>query len=369
VIVIDENNETAEYLSTICSDEVGIVRLDLTTFELANGLDTEVVVISAACYTKMSTIAVDKLKKSFGVMIFNDDELQVDVLMSNVIGIYSKEDRSDVILNQIRYVEEMSKEYNILKSQLYSINKELTDVMGGVESQLLRVKKTYELKAPKRLEEFKAFKIFSKYAAGENMGGEFFDIFAKDNKIFCMMSSTSSYLISNSILQEFTELKTRNSISPQDEESFMKNIKKEVEILNSSKKKIIDVDLFTCILDINTLQLSGHSFGKFNILSSNMKNSCDLSNSAEQDFDDTQFDILLQRGERILINSPGFVKSWAVTDPKFMIEELIINSNIKAIDVLDEIFFQIKKDSINGFLANDASSILLEVQKNAIVQI
>ena len=56
-------------------------------------------------------------------------------------------------------------------------------------------------------------------------------------------------------------------------------------------------------------------------------------------------------------------------EPKFMIEELVINQNIKGLDVLDEIFFQIKKESINGFLPVDASSILVEVQKNAMVQI
>jgi hypothetical protein len=368
VIVIDKNNETVEYLSSFCNDEFGIVRLDLTTFELANGLESEVVAISASCYSSMNEATIEKIQNSFGIIIIEHEETEVGTLLPNVISVYNRNHRTDVILNQIRFAEDMSKDHNILKSQFSSLNKELSEVMGGVESQLLRVKKAYELKTPKRLEDFKAFKIFSKYTAGENMGGEFFDIFSRDNKIFFMMSSTSSYLLSSSLLQEFTALKEKQTFSSVDEDNFMSSIKEEVRVLNQSKKKDINVDLFTCILDTNTLKLKGHSFGRFDILSSNMNKSHQLSNSMEQEFADLGFEILLERGERILINSPGFIKSWGETNPQFMIEELVINSKIKAIDVLDEMFFQIKKNSINGFLTNDSSSILLEVQKNAMVQ-
>ena len=369
MIVIDKNNEVAEFFNRIARDEFGIVRVDTTTFELANGLNTEVVCISAESYLELSTRAVTKLKESFGVFILNLNDDVIDFLLPNVINIFSGKEREELVISQINFAEEKSKESNILKSQFISLNRELSNIMGGVESQLLRVKKAYELKTPKRLEELKAFKVMSKYAAGEDLGGEFFDIFTKNNKVFLMMSSTSSYLLSSSILQEFTFLRTKQEITEAEEKAFIENIQEELAKVNKSKKKEVTLDLLTAIIDINTLKLQGHAVGQFAILSSNMSHNKNLSNDIKTIYEDTSFSLQLDRGERILFNSPGFLKSWNSTQPKFMIEELVVNSKIKALDILDEIFFQIKKDSINGFLSNDASSLLIEVEKNAMVKI
>lgn len=369
MITIDDNNEIAIFLSEYNKDDVGVVRLDLSTYELANGLGSELIIISSCCYKRISQKALQKLKDSFAVLIFNNDDSDFDLLIPNILSIFTPRDRGDIIMNKIRFLEESSKDQNILKSQLFSLNRELADLMGGVESELLRVKKVYEVKTPKRLEEFKSFKIFSKYAAGENMGGEFFDMFLKDNKVFVLMSSTSSYLLSSSILKLFSDLKAKESVEPNDEKIIIQQLKEELSALNKSKKKEIQLDLLTCIFDTKTLEINGHCFGEFNLLSSNLKNNRTFKNKISDNLETSTFSLNLSRGERILFNSPGFSQSWKMMEPKFMIEELVINQNIKGLDVLDEIFFQIKKESINGFLPVDASSILVEVQKNAMVQI
>ena len=76
----------------------------------------------------------------------------------------------------------------------------------------------------------------------------------------------------------------------------------------------------------------------------------------------------MERGERQLILSSGFVKNWELITPSFMIEELLIKDNMKSLDILDEIFFSIKKDSLDDYLKYDASAIILEAHKNAIIQ-
>jgi hypothetical protein len=52
-----------------------------------------------------------------------------------------------------------------------------------------------------------------------------------------------------------------------------------------------------------------------------------------------------------------------------MIEELVSNKKIKALDVLDEVYFQLRKESSTGFLSHDASSLILEVQSNVMLQV
>lgn len=368
MIVVSEDEYLLNFLQDICKDNLGLVSINIDTFELSNGLENEVLCISDKLYFSAKGEVKSKLNSTFAIFIFQEQSAN-SVIESNVVDIFDSSTNKKVLLNRLIYIEEKSKEHNILKSQLFSLNSELAEIMGGVESQLLRVKKTYESKAPKRLEEFKAFKIFSKYAAGEDMGGEFFDIFAKENKIFFMMSSTSSYILSSSILQHFSSLKSNEKINTQSELNYLSLIWDELCTLNKSKKKKVKLSIMTGILDINTLQITGHSIGHFKILSSNMKNNIELLNNFDQSMDNLEFNLQLNRGERILINSPGFLNSWNRLKPEFMVEELMINKKVKALDVLDELFFQIKKDSVNGFLHTDASSIFLEVQKNAMVQI
>jgi len=241
--------------------------------------------------------------------------------------------------------------------------------MGTVEEQMQRVKKVYEQKAPKRLENFKGVSVLSKYTAGEDIGGEFFDVFTKDNKIFMLMSACSSFLGSSSILQAFSEFKEKQQITKENEETFINNIRMDLKDINSDREDKVVNELFTCILDVNTMKLEGHSFGNFQLLCSGSQ-AIDMD---KNDFcavnEDARFEVILKRGERFILNSPGFIKNWNTKTPGFLIEELLMKKSLKSLGLLDEIYFQLKKDSSTGFLPYDASSIILEVQKNVIVQI
>jgi hypothetical protein len=241
--------------------------------------------------------------------------------------------------------------------------------MEGVGTQLLRVKKVYEQKAPKRLENFKGFTVYSKYAAGEDMGGEFFDIFAKENKIFMLMSASSSYIASSSILEYFSDLKAQPAISTNNEINFINRVRTELEQINENKKVPVEAQMITCILDINTLNIEGHIFGNFQVMSSNLKREIARNNPLNGNIENSKFELQLERGERILLNSPGFTNNWDMSNPKFMIEELVSNKKIKALDVLDEVYFQLRKESSTGFLSHDASSLILEVQSNVMLQV
>ena len=55
------------------------------------------------------------------------------------------------------------------------------EIVGDVEVELLKVKHLYEKKVPKRSQRFAGLQVYSKYNVGEDLGGEFFDLYKKDN--------------------------------------------------------------------------------------------------------------------------------------------------------------------------------------------
>ncbi len=124
-------------------------------------------------------------------------------------------------------------------------------------------------------------------------------------------------------------------------------------------------------MDLNTYEAKGHVFGDFKLVSSRQK-----LNFAGNDLNFLKAILKRPNMREPLIEEsgffffrPGFVKNWEDLSPDLMIETLLNNKKIKLLDVLDEIFFQLKKDSKGGFLAYDASAIMLEVQKNVMLQI
>jgi hypothetical protein len=334
LIIIDENSQVCDWFGSLGIEDIGFARVDLGTFEIANGFNTELVLIQDTIYHQLTSLLKDKLSNVAAVIIFNSCKTPIQFFLKNVIAVVKEDSHVELIRNKISFVENNLKNNEILKSQLLSLNKELAETMEGVGSQLLRVKKIYEKKAPKRLENFKGFTIYSKYAAGEDMGGEFFDIFAKDNKIFMLMSASSSYIASSSILEYFSDLKGQLNISEE-----------------------------------NEINIVGHIFGSFQVMSSNLNREVSRNNPIYGNIENSKFELQLERGERILLNSPGFIKNWDMSKPKFMIEELVSNKKIKALDVLDEVYFQLRKESSTGFLSHDASSLILEVQSNVMLQV
>ena len=371
MIIIDKSEEISSFLNKGKECELPIVRLDCDTYEMANGLEGDLVIVHSDHLNSMSDLFRKKLSSHKMLVIFNGAHLGPDAYLPNTVLDFTSEDDTQKVCINLERLEGCLKESMVLKSQLLTMNKELSEVLGNVETELLRVKRAYEINAPKRFQDLKNIKLLSKYAAGESVGGEFFDILKSGNKVFFLMSETSSYLASSSILQIFQEFKDECDISEESEIKLLKEIQKEVMEINSNKKKPLKISVFTGILDLTTHKFSGHMFGKFQLLSSDQKrsfngNKLDL---LKDQFSEAKYERSFERGERVLFLSPGFLKCWEDVAPEFIIETLMNNSKIKMLDILDEIFFQLKKDVQTGFLPHDASAIMLEVQKNVMLKV
>ena len=96
---------------------------------------------------------------------------------------------------------------------------------------------------------------------------------------------------------------------------------------------------------------------------------------ANQTFDATwekldSFSFKLERGEKLIVFSPGFSFNWNETiknvkKSSFFQEHQSLSAN----DLVMELFIKIKSDQAKDFLSQDASIVLIEVSKNAIVQL
>jgi hypothetical protein len=65
---------------------------------------------------------------------------------------------------------------------------------------MARAKKIHEVLIPRRHDEIKGVYFSNKYAAGDGGGGEFYDLLQSHGKVFQIMVSSQSYLISSSLL-------------------------------------------------------------------------------------------------------------------------------------------------------------------------
>lgn len=372
MIIIDNNEEIDTFLKNREEFDLATVRLNQETFERANGLEGDLLLVHSELLAAPSELFQAKLRRQKMVGVFEKAPLNKDRFPPNAVLDFGPQSDPDRVCRQLAILEGSLKQSMALKSQLLTINRELSETLGTVETELLRVKKAHEEGRPKRFKDLKGIKALSKYAAGDSVGGEFFDLFKSNGKIFLLMSETSSYLASSSILQIFAEFKNSGEITAEKELELLSEIKKEAEQINSAKKKRpLKVNVMTGILDVNSCQVKGHVFGEFKAISSRQErnftgNKLDFLNAKLEDGFYTRE---LERGERLLLLSPGFARNWEELSPEVMIETLMNNKKIKLLDILDEIFFQLKKDAKTGFLPHDASAIMLEVQKNVMLQV
>jgi len=368
MIIVDSKNEIWDFFeSTSLKDKLSAARLNLDAFELANGFEHEIVI--AHTDILKSEVAKAKLRNTFSVVFYGDDSCNYQELSNAVFFLSSKSDQ-DLFVNLVTKMDSLSREQQVFKSQMLTINSDLSEVMGSVEVELLKIKKLYETKAPKRFQDFKGVQLFSKYSAGENIGGEFFDIHKVGSKLLIMMSSTSSYLVSSSILNLFSTVKETSHVDNDVTNELFKDICSDARKINASKSKKVTLELCILNVDLNSLKVQGKIFGNFHLKTSDLEDLYTFKHKDrsfdELDEEEFNFESKLKRGQRLLISSPGFNKNWQKLSPEFLQEQLLANDSIKTLDILDEAFFQLKKNLKGGFLSYDASAIILEVDQNAI---
>ena len=351
MIVIDQDSEVFNWLRELNHDGISSVRLDLTTFEISSGLQTELILIHEKLFPRLSGEVKLKLETCAGVLVYSEQDNFTFDIPKNLLGIIRSHDSNEHSVSILLNNEERIKADNMLKSQLISMDFELSELMGHIEGQLLKIKGVHEKNYPRRLEELDGVKFYSKYIAGESSGGEFFDLFSTQNKVFLMISQTSSYLASSIILQSFVNFKKKGLLSHEAQKEFISEIEKQIAILSESQDKEINLQLLTVVYDRTSKELNLVKKGVFQFY---------RSTDEVSEFLDEEI-IHMASGQRFMLCSPGFKEGWGECKSCVDINTLIKDAEVKSLDILDESFYQLKKSAKSEFLKKDAAAIILEV--------
>ena len=235
-------------------------------------------------------------------------------------------------------------------------------------SELHRIKKLHERLVPLRGEKIKGLSIHSKFAAGESAGGEFFDTVSMEREVLILMASSSSYVASSAILGHFEDLRNQKSCSDEVLESFIAALSYELKKMQNP-----EVELLLLSLDTNTMEIRGYNFGGATLWRNgtaiNRANELELNpNFVEK----ARVEFKLGRAEQILIRSSGYARNLAGTvhEKNEKWSDFLRGLEKKSThEKMGELFYLLKKEQTRDFLKTDASAILIEVDKNAILQV
>lgn len=248
-------------------------------------------------------------------------------------------------------------------------------ILQKVEKEMERIKKLHTDLMPKRYQDIKGLHLLSKFASGESLGGEFFDLAEINHKIFFFLSSSNSYLTSSLILNTFNELKSHDDINLNDLKKVISDIHNELNVLGQTKKKKkINLELMIGIINLKNLKLEGFNFGQ-NTFVSSLKNDKQMVSVNDYPVDlnfenQAAFEIKLERGAIGYFISSGIKKNCqAHLRGQDYLQFILKNTSLYKEDMLQEVFFELRKERENEFLENDATMIYLQIDPSMIVEV
>jgi len=253
-------------------------------------------------------------------------------------------------------------------NEVKSLSMKLNALVSQNLSELHRIKRLHERLVPLRSEKLKGLSIYSKFAAGESAGGEFFDTVVREREILVLLASSKSYIASSAILGHFEELRTKSDFNLANLEQFVTALSYELK-----KLQIDEVELLLLSFDMNNMQVQGYNFGETTLwLGDQLINKTNDLAINPMFIEKAEIKLKLNRGDKLLVRSSGLFRN--LKDTIYTSEEqwrnfLKTTAAKSPQEFMSELFYQLKKDLKTDFLKTDASAILIEVDKNAILQV
>jgi hypothetical protein len=253
--------------------------------------------------------------------------------------------------------------------RVYENIKKVIDLAGY---ELQRAKKLHEQLVPIRHEKLQGLSLSSKFAAGLGPGGEFFDFVKKDHQLCLIVASSKSYIASSVVLTHFEKFQRTFGGDQESLEDFMEELIDECRSLDLIDRDQPELLQFAIIMfDINRMSYLAYQFGNFAIKSNKeMTIPPNQYPFHESFFEKAQYSGKLERGEKVILLSPGCVSNFDDKLSRMEIQALIgQNLEKEARNAINEVFFQLKRGLAGDFLKRDASVVFIEVDKNAILQV
>lgn len=275
--------------------------------------------------------------------------------LTKIVGEYSlpmAQLQWTMLSNQLQFFWTLLEEQKNLQKHMMSFSQELDQVLQSAAVEMARAKKIHEVLIPRRHDEIKGVYFSNKYAAGDGGGGEFYDLLQSNGKVFQIMVSSQSYLISSSLLGLLSQHKQKDF----DPLEFIKDAEAEISVINGAKKKKSEVEVLVLEMDLSKLILKTFGHGKVEFYSQK-KGPFQINGSYQ-----------LEKGENLIVFSSGFLFNWKETH-KTDISAFLKSQNLKTNDILSELFFQLKMEQDTPFLKRDATVAMMEVKRHGIHQV
>ncbi|RLA67898.1 MAG: hypothetical protein DRQ88_01135 [Epsilonproteobacteria bacterium] len=299
---------------------------------------------------------IGDIKKSGPILLaYNPSETDISKLeqfLKENPEIYGPLDLDKSLQLQIPVIREFLK--TLKKTlELKGLEQKVNKLRKETKSQLDIIKKTFEKMVPVRSSKNNGINVYVKFASGSSQGGEFFDIVNISMQTLILWNRSNTYQGSNNFLDSFQAFESKSYVL-EVLEKFIRDLKPEE-----------GQEVFLGQIDLKTLTFSG-----FNISNSffYFEDDKKIPNSSFETL--RPFSVRLKRGERFLILSSGAMESLRELNPDLNLKvKLDESSLLSPREVLDEIFFELKRNSKKKFLPNDCVIILVEVDKNVIFQV
>lgn len=238
------------------------------------------------------------------------------------------------------------------QEDLEGVGDNLERVLSTALNELKRLKEVHEKLVPVREEKFKGLNAISKFGAGESSGGEFFDILSNDNEVLLLLARSRSYLVSSMIMSGFDELRSSSKFTDELIESYLSKVQSDVDTSKVKDDKR-ELDILFLRVDLKTMKARTWKSGGSVLLNN-------ASVVTEKEFS-------IERGAKLMILSSGLIENRP--GHKELVSKAVEKSSKSSRDILDEVFYTLKKEKSAMFFSHDATMIVFEVDKNAILQI
>lgn len=258
-----------------------------------------------------------------------------------------------------------------LKGQMQSgkekLGQNIEQLVSSSLRELKRIKRLHQALVPLREDKLKGLTVFSKYAAGEAPGGEFFDVIERDKDFLLVLSHSSSYVLTSMVISHISALRDSGVFSKESLEETLSLMMKDCSAL----VKESDFDFFIMKVDMKSLDVIGHSFGGVRLYSNKKFSVPENEYPFSKPFlEKSFFSGKLERGGRYLTISPGLIRNCdGEIDGKDIGKFIKLRIDDSVHDVLNDLIYQLKKGRDESFLKFDATVILKEVDSNVIIQV
>ena len=250
------------------------------------------------------------------------------------------------------------------KKSLFEFNQKIASLGEQIKEQLGKTKKLHKKTIPLRYEKFQALECISKYVVGMATGGEFFDSFEIEGHLIFIAFASDRYLESANVMKWNLQLKQKSK------RPSLSEMIQEIQEYGLDDK--LEGDLIIIDINLKSYSLEGVGFGSYEVLSGDEKTLCfeNQDEIRESLVDSLKFSYTLDRGERLMITSPGFRKNWLEQDiDRHYAKYFRENGSAPLNELIHDILYRLHIDDNQSVLSYDASIVLMEVGQNAIIPI